>query len=88
MPRPKCEDKTASFRQPPELHHDNLRAAGMLGVTESEYVKNALEFKHKLAWVIQADWYKLRLIDPVTLQGIGPTLSDTALSVGGNHVNL
>lgn len=80
MPRPKCIGKTVSDRHPAELRQDVEDAAAKLRVTSSEWRKQALEFKLKLAWVIQADWYKLRQLDPWTLRKRGATLSDVELS--------
>lgn len=57
-----------------------MRAAALkLGVTDSEWRKQAIEMKLKLIWVIQADWYKLRQLDPWTLRKRGQTLSDLPL---------
>lgn len=80
MPRPKCTEKTVSDRYPEELQQDVAAAASKLRVTASEWRKQALEFKLKLAWVIQADWYKLRQLDPWTLRKRSTTLSDIELS--------
>jgi hypothetical protein len=80
MPRPKCADGTVSDRVPTELHDDVCAAAARLGVTSGEWRKQAQEFKLKLSWVIQADWYKLRQLDPLTLRLHGQTLSDMPLS--------
>lgn len=80
MPRPKCAEKTVSDRLPPELQQDVEEAAARMQVSPSQWRKNALEFKLKLAWVIQADWYKLRRLDPWTLRLQRPTLSDADLA--------
>jgi hypothetical protein len=48
-------------------------------VTDSEWRKQAIEMKLKLIWVIQADWYKLRQLDPWTLRKRSQTLSDLPL---------
>lgn len=47
-----------------------------VAVPPSEWRKQASEFKLKLQWVIQADWYKLRQLDPWTLRKRCTTLSD------------
>lgn len=80
MPRPKSAEKPVSIRMPEELTADILAAAGRsLGKSMGDFIKDASEFKLKLAWVIQADWYVLRQIDPASLRLQGPTLSATVL---------
>jgi hypothetical protein len=48
----------------------------MAGKSLGDWIKDASEFKLKLAWVIQADWYVLRQIDPTSLRLQSPTLSE------------
>jgi len=54
---------------PPELKDDiRSTAALMPGRSDGDFVKESIEFKLKLAWVLQADWYVLRDFDPRTLR--------------------
>ncbi len=76
MPRPKSAERTWSHRLPEELMSDIDDAARQLGVTRSEYVKQAIELKLKLPWVIQADWYTIRRRDPWSLGLRCVTVSD------------
>ena len=65
---------------PDELSADIAEAAALTtGKSVGDWIKDASEFKLKLAWVIQADWYVLRQIDPVSLRLQGPTLSATVI---------
>lgn len=86
MPRPKCAEKPISDRHPEELQDDVREAAHKLGVTDSEWRKQAIEMKLKIIWVIQADWYKLRQLDPWTLRKRSPTLSDMPLDGVGQQL--
>lgn len=80
MPRPKSAERPISIRMPEELTTDIVRAAALSpGKSLGDWIKDVSEFKLKLAWVIQADWYVLRQIDPTTLRLQGPTLSATVL---------
>lgn len=76
MIRPKSDDRPLSLRMPVELKQDLHEAAERLDRADSEFVKECLEFKLKLAWVMQADWYKLRRLDPRTLRVLRMTVSD------------
>lgn len=76
MIRPKSDDRPLSLRMPVELKQDLREAAERLDRADSEFVKECLEFKLKLAWVMQADWYKLRRLDPRTLRVLRMTVSD------------
>lgn len=77
MIRPKSDDRPLSLRMPVELKQDLREAAERLDRGDSEFVKECLEFKLKLAWVMQADWYKLRRLDPRTLRLLRMTVSDS-----------
>ena len=69
MPRPKSDERPFSTRMPLELKADiRTTAALMPGRSDGDFVKDSVEFKLKLAWVVQADWYKLRRLDPRTLR--------------------
>lgn len=80
MPRPKSSEKTWSCRFTKELEDDIIDGADRLGVSASEWVKQACMFKLKLQWAIQADWYKLRQLDPWTLRQLCTTMSDRPFS--------
>lgn len=81
MPRPKSAEKPLSIRMPEDLTTDILSAAARASGAKSlgDWIKDASEFKLKLAWAIQADWYVLRQIDPVSLRLHGHTITGSVL---------
>jgi hypothetical protein len=86
MPRPKSAEKPISIRMPEELTADIVASAERAsGKSLGDWIKDAAEFKLKLAWAIQADWYVLRQIDPTSLRLHGPTLSAIVLQEFSRH---
>lgn len=63
MDRPKT-GPSIGIRIPGELQVDVDAAAARSGVTRSAWVTDCIEMRLKLEWVLRADWYMLRGIDP------------------------
>lgn len=62
---------------PLELKADITDTASLMpGRSDGDFVKDSIELKLKLQWVIQADWYMLRQLDPRTLRLRCMTLDD------------
>lgn len=80
MPRPKTADRPFSFRSTAELMSDVRAAAERLDITDSKFINNALIMALKLPWVIQADWYTLRELEPCTLRPLRMTLSEKEMN--------
>jgi hypothetical protein len=77
MPRPKSDERPFSTRMPLELKADIASTAALMpGRSDGDFVKESIEFKLKLAWVIQADWYTIRQYDPRTLRLHCMTMDD------------
>lgn len=76
MPRPKTSEKTFSFRSWDEVMSDVDASADRLQISRSKWINNAIFMALKLPWVIQADWFRLRELDPVSLRLHCATMSD------------
>ena len=80
MSAPKTAERPVSFRTTEEVLSDARMAADRMGISLGKYINNALLMALKMPWVIQADWYSLRQLNPYTLRLHGKNLSDADMN--------